>query len=147
MQTPLLQTPLPHELLHCPQWAALEARFSQAAPHAVRPCAHVDAQADKEQNNPGLQTVPHAPQFWGSDWTLLHTPPHDRWPAAHEPSLSLLPAGEVVEHALAARRLAASRLANKTHWGAKRVMGFPVGLHSLTQDRACAPATGTAFWR
>lgn len=116
-----------------PQWFGLEARFSQAAPHAVRPCAHVAEQADNEQKRPFVQTVPHAPQFWGSDWRLLQTPLQSRCPAGQD---SLSASGEVVEHALVPTKLATSRLAKITREDAKRVMVFPVELESLAQARA-----------
>ncbi len=137
-QTPLLQTPLPQDLPHAPQLVALEAKFSHAAPHSVRPCAHVAEQAPNEHTSPFVQTVPHVPQFWGSDCTLLQAPPQLRWSAEQE-SLSFPPSGVVVEHALVPTKVATSRLAKIPSEDTKRVMLFPVGLETLAQARPTVP--------
>jgi hypothetical protein len=141
MQTLALQTPLAQALLHVPQWAGLEARFSQAAPHAMRPGAHVAEQADSEQKRPLLQTVPHAPQFWGSDSTLLQTPSQRRCPAGQE---SFPPCG-LAEHALAPTKQATNKPTKIPRENSKRVMGLSCAAGKRSSSSCRRPTLPVLF--
>lgn len=140
-QTPALHIPLGHALLHEPQWAALVVRFSQAAPQAVSPGAQLAEQADNEQSSPAPQAFPQVPQFWGSDWTLLHTPPHDRWPAGQ---VSVTGSGEF-EHALALTKLATTKPAKIPKREAKRVMGLSCRAGKASSSPSHCPALRALF--
>jgi hypothetical protein len=56
--------------------------------HAVRPVGHAAAQAPAAHTSPLAQTLPQAPQFWGSAVVSRQTPPQEVFPASqvHPPA-------------------------------------------------------------
>ena len=83
LQTPLLQVPSPQEFPQEPQFAALVNVFSQAAPHCVRPPAHVAEHAPWEQTSPAPHVAPQTPQFPGSLRGLTQYPLQASRPVGH----------------------------------------------------------------
>jgi hypothetical protein len=83
-----------------PQLNGSVMTFVQLAPHWVKPVAHVDEHIPWEQSSPFMQTVPHAPQFAGSDAVFAQPVVQAMRPAvhAHWPTLQLWPTPHLVPH-------------------------------------------------
>jgi hypothetical protein len=67
-----------HALLQAAQCSALVCRSTQDWPHATVPLGHELAHVPAAQTLPVGQTLPHAPQFFGSVLPLTQVLPHFR---------------------------------------------------------------------
>ncbi len=83
--TPLLQTSpashvspafAPSQSAVAPQCMRSVSGSMQPPPHASSPAGHDNAHAPSLHTSPAPQTLPHAPQFVLSAWTLTHVEPH-----------------------------------------------------------------------
>lgn len=76
-----------------PQLNGSVVTFAQLCPHCIRPVAQVFEHMPCEHKSPPVQTVPHAPQLFGSLIVLAHAMPHAESGAVHEhcPFVQLCP--------------------------------------------------------
>jgi hypothetical protein len=125
---------VPQALSHAPQWAALVATSTHEPSHNEPwPQAH----APFVQTAPGTQTVPQAPQFWGSVVRSVQAAPHVVNPeaqlVAHRPPAQTCPGAQGAPQA---PQLAAS-LPMFTHRPLQSVV--PTGQTQAPDEHCFAP--------
>jgi hypothetical protein len=68
--------PVGQEVLQLPQSNGSLVRSTQAPLQLVSPAPHTVVQAPPEHTWPAAHAAPHEPQFAGSLWVSVQTPPH-----------------------------------------------------------------------